>query len=127
MRLFRQRRKGALGWQANADPSYKNAVVAGGSAVSAEVDLEGKVLVGIYVPPALNPDPSTLTLLVGSDTGVVNRVLTNLAGVDVTIPLAAGRYVPIDPALTLGVRYVILSLAANVVGAQTFKLVVRNS
>lgn len=110
---------------AAADPTYKTATVANGAAVSGVVDLKGKVLVGIYVPAGMLPTPAVLTLRAGTDPAAVTSPLTDLAGADLSIPVAAGRYIPVDPGLTIGVRHVALVLGGVVTGATTFTLVLR--
>lgn len=78
---------------------------------AAGLDLKGRVLVGVFLPAAL--DGTTLGFTV-AETLAGTYVSLMSAGSVVSITVAASRYIALDPDVFRGVRFV-----KPVVGAQT--------
>lgn len=84
-----------------------SATVAVGGTTSAEVDLKGQVLVGIFVPSTFDGTTITLTAATASGGTFVTVQDSDGSSSAFTITTTASRYVPIDNlAITAGLRFV---------------------
>lgn len=94
--------------------AYQEAVIESGSAVSAAVDMDGKLLVGIEMPSSwttadLTFQAARIDRSANGDFGTYLNVYevdtANTAGVEVTVDAAASRYLGIDnPAPFAGIQ-----------------------
>lgn len=84
----------------------RTATVAAGGTTSQLVDLDGETLVGIFVPSTFDGTQFTLKAspLASATPSTVQAAVT--ADTAFTVTTAAGRYVPIDPAIAAGIRHV---------------------
>lgn len=82
--------------------TQSSATIATGQTASAEVDLFGFTLVGLFIPSTF--DGTTLTFTVATESGGT-FVTLQTAGADLTITTAASKYVALDPSLFAGVRW----------------------
>lgn len=83
-------------------PSAVIAKITSGAAVSAEIDLGDKTLLGIAMPAAW--DAAHLTFQVSVDGGVSFQEMFTSAAAAVDITVAASQYFAIDPAMWRGVN-----------------------
>lgn len=81
-----------------------NATVANGTALSAEVDLGAKALVGIAMPAAWTA--AAMTFQVSADGGATWLELTTTAGAAVNYTVANGQFIAVDPAQWKGINAV---------------------
>jgi hypothetical protein len=84
----------------------KTATVAAGASLSGAVDLEGTQLVGIFVPSNFDGSDITITAcdtLAGTYVTVQASIAASTA---YTIVTTAGRYVPISPVITAGLKFI---------------------
>lgn len=93
-----------------------------GSATSASSgDLAGLTVVGVYVPASISGTTMTFT---ASYDGTTFFPVQNGSGANSTITISASIYVPFDPAVFAGVRY--LKLVSNATEtSKTFVLATR--
>jgi hypothetical protein len=90
----------------------KTATIANAATTSEAVDLAGCVLCGVFLPAEF--DNTTLAFTAAPTLGGTYVAVRNLSGADLSITVAASRYVPLDPDMFAGLRFVKL-----VTGAQT--------
>lgn len=82
--------------------SYESVTILDTATLSDAVDLWGFSLVGIELPAAVNF--ASLTLQVSSD-GTTYKTLTDMAGADITVTVAASKVVAIPPSTIPYARY----------------------
>ena len=110
-----------------------NVVIANGESLSGEIDLQHFLPCGVIMPSAWTA--ASLTFAGAADDGSGNPgtfvAITNDAGVEYTVTVAASKAVMIDPARLAGVRYVKIrsgtsSAAVNQGAARTLSVILRN-
>jgi hypothetical protein len=77
-------------------------LIATGTALSAEVDLGNKILVGIAMPSGW--DAAALTFQGSIDGGNTWLELTSTGGTAVSFTVAAGQFIVVDPTLWRGIN-----------------------
>lgn len=96
--------------------SSPTATIANGQTTSGEVNTRGLHVIGLHFPAAFTG--ASVTLQRAKDTGGTFGEVRDLNnGGSFSIPVTAGAYVPIDPALTLGIQYLKI-VAASAQGAE---------
>ncbi|MDI9847367.1 hypothetical protein QM467_04740 [Rhodoblastus sp. 17X3] len=83
-------------------PTLIPAPIASGQALSGQIDLGDKTLVGIIMPAAWTA--AGLTFQVSPDGGATFIEHTNSAGAATNFTVAASQYIAVDPALWRGVN-----------------------
>ncbi|WP_316234656.1 hypothetical protein [Bradyrhizobium sp. SZCCHNR1020] len=79
-----------------------NATILNGQALSAEVAFGDRVPVGLVVPAAF--DGTALTFQVSTDGGTTWSEFYDASGNEVTVTVAPGRYIYLDPTVWIGVN-----------------------
>lgn len=98
------------------------ATIANGATTSGAVDLTGTTLVGLHMPAAFTATAVTFT--VAESAGGTYRTLYS-AGADVTITVAAAKYVALDPSVFAGARFIRIVSGAAEGAARTIILATR--
>ncbi len=89
----------------------KTATILSGQTTSAEVDLCGTQLVGLYVPAAIT---GTSVKLLAAPVSGGTFVTVQSSGADFTLTVAASKYVPIENlAVVAGLRFIKLVSAST--------------
>jgi hypothetical protein len=97
-------------------------VIANGQATSGTIDLSGTTLAGIHLPASFTG--SSLSFLAartfdGTYQGVYRQ------GADVSVTVAAGKYIPLNPADFAGLQFIKIVSGSTEVAARTLTLAVR--
>lgn len=105
-----------MGFQQN--PDYTDDVtVANGATNSSQIDLKDKTLLGLFMPAAFTG--TTITFLTSQVLGGTDVTVTDGAGTDYSVTVAASKYVPVDPQKFLGVRFLKVKSGSTEGGART--------
>jgi hypothetical protein len=79
------------------------AVIAASGTTSAEVDLMGTKVVGVYIPATFTG--TTLKFSSAHTAGGTSFVMQDGLGSDYTVTVATGKYIALDPVKFVGVRF----------------------
>lgn len=102
--------------------TYGKTVLINGSATSAEVDLEGGTLVGVFCPASISSTSFTFTCATAA--GGTFVTLQSPGGTDYTVTIASSKYIALPATVFAGVRFMKLVGSASET-AKTFTLAVR--
>lgn len=87
------------------DGEHINVTIANGQTTSAEIDLSGLQLVGVWIPAAITG--TTMTFTAATATGGTFSTIYEVAGAaSYSITIGASRFIPIDPRVFSGLRYI---------------------
>lgn len=75
-----------------------------GTSLSAAIPAGDHVPIGIAMPAAW--DAAGLTFQVSCDGGVTFNELYDVSGNETTLTTAAGRYMPLDPSIWIGINHI---------------------
>lgn len=92
-------------------PQIKSATIASGAATSGAVDCGDRRLCGVFLPSTL--DGTVLTFTACDTLAGTYLSVRNLAGAAVSITVAASMYVPLDPDIFDGLRFIKLTMGTN--------------
>lgn len=112
-----------MGWQDK--PDYTTAVtILNGAAIPADgVDLGGKTLCGVVLPASFAG--AALKFLTAETLSGTYVEVQDGAGADYTVVPTASKYVPVDSAKFLGVRFLKIQSASVQTGDRVVQLVTR--
>lgn len=87
-------------------PFNFDATIATSGTTSAEIDLTDKVLVGLYIPSTF--DGTTISFTAAPTAGGTHVAVQadNTASTAYTVTTTASRYVPINPSVFAGLRFI---------------------
>lgn len=103
---------------ASVTPFSKTVKVANGAATSESIYCDDDAVVGVYTPAAV--DSGTFVLEASEDGSTWFEVVMD------AVTLAASKYVPIDPVLTIGVRHIRIKQSGNAGAQRSYILRVKN-
>lgn len=98
-------------------------VIANGGTASAEIDLQGTTLHGVYIPSSFTG--TSITFTAAPSPGGTHAAVTDGNGNAITKTVAAGKFVPLNPADFAGVRWLKLASGSAEGGDRTIALAVR--
>lgn len=103
-------------------PESVIATIDSGETTSAAVDMDGTHPVAIITPAALTGTSLTFTV---SHDGATYNALYDQYGTQVTVVVAASRYIPLDPATFAGIRHLKLVSGSSEAAARNIIVVGR--
>ena len=111
--------------QFTANDAYDlTAAIAGGQTTSAEIDLGGGDLCGLFLPAAFTG--TTIKILAAPASGGTFVTVQDGAGNDYALPVAAGKYAPVtNLAVVCGLRFVKLVSGSSEGADRSITLAVR--
>lgn len=112
-----------MSWEENPKFAQDTATIANGTATSGVIDLEGRTLCGVLLPAALTGTTFTFSTSATSDGTFVN--ITNGAGSDYGVTVAASKYVPVDYTKFIGVRFLKIISGSSEAGERAITVVSR--
>lgn len=86
------------------------------------LDLAGSSLVGVYLP--ISTEGATLGFTVSNDDSTYVDMY-DFTGAIIAITLGSSRYIPLDPAMFVGVRFIKPKTASNQTGAAALVMATR--
>ena len=93
-----------LPWKNNQVLNYgKSAAIPSGETTSGALDLGALTLVGLFMPAAFTG--TTVKFQAAESLAGTYRTVTDGAGSDYSVTVAASKYVPVDPVKLAGVRF----------------------
>jgi len=86
-----------------SSPKLLKAVIASGGTKSGSVDLQGRTLVGFYMPATFTGTAMTFE---ASRDGTTFNVMADGAGADISKTVAVDKYIPLNPQDFAGVSHI---------------------